>query len=80
MDRDAAGGPRQPESAFDPLGGDHQFGLGQLGEQLGQEFAGDALEFCQVADTGFFHGSGGTRQVKQAVEAVFDACTDEGHG
>ena len=79
MHGNAIGGPCKSETAFDPLRGYNEFGLGQLGEQLGQELARNALKFGQIPNTGFRYGAIRTDQEQQAVQAVFNPCADVRH-
>ncbi|MNE02672.1 hypothetical protein D3C80_951540 [compost metagenome] len=71
--------PGQPEAAAHAFGGDHQLGLGQLGEDFGQVFMGHALQFGQVAHARLAAIAQIVYQEKQAVDAVLNAGAIEGH-
>ncbi|MNR00553.1 hypothetical protein D3C85_1163270 [compost metagenome] len=78
-DSDFVRGPGQFETAAHTFGGDHQLGLGQLGEDFGQVFMGHALQFGQVAHARLAAIAQIVYQEKQAVDAVLNAGAIEGH-
>ncbi|MNE82997.1 hypothetical protein D3C80_1797730 [compost metagenome] len=67
---DFIGRPGEPEAATYAFGGDHQSGLGQFGENLGQVFLGYALQLGQVTHAGFPAVAPLIDQKSQAVDAV----------
>ncbi|MCY1447894.1 hypothetical protein D9M71_645350 [compost metagenome] len=70
---DLVGWPRQLEPATHTLGGGNQPGLRQLGEHLGQELLGHALQLGERTHAGLAAIALLIGQVKQAMDPVLHA-------
>ena len=69
--------PRQGEAPSHALGGHDQASPGQFGKQLGQIFGRNALKVGEVANAWGRRLTWSSRQIKQAVQPIFNADADE---
>ncbi len=72
-------GRAEAEATAHAFGGSHQAGLGQAGEDLGQQFRRHALQLGEGAYAGLAAVAFLVGEEQQAVDAVFDAGAIESH-
>ena len=67
------------ETAANPLRGDDQIGLLELGEDLGNVLDRHALQFGEIAGTRWRHVAPRVDQKQQAMQPVLETCRDVRH-